>query len=355
MKRLLSLVLVVVLLAGMGMVNASAETDEQTNARIAVAKTAMEEALAAFDDFPKPYPNPTGPMRLLSQLAQNRYNSLYDEISNWSNGAYQYAKNNVDDLTDLYEQTAEKWRLALETVKSLGYVDTTQAEVYTANRIAECVRYLLNQDWLRAGNVQKGTLIPTGYMQWEVYSRVPYDDCELVILFQSGQLEAKVQEAKEKVLEIMATFLTEQGMQDVLDCDMYCSKWVMFALLLDEAEPESKLHLVEQIVNGSSLPELTESQKKALDALNAEISILAKYFISGKPESFRFMADYCRILLWYSSEAAKIIGIDLTPYIGVITKPVIPKETKSFSQFWSSFLQWVLKYLFFGWLWMRWT
>ena len=84
---------------------------------------------------------------------------------------------------------------------------------------------------------------------------------------------------------------------------------------------------------------------------------------SGALSNYRLYSLQDQCVLWVCIEIGNILGLNLRPIIGEFTLPELPVPPEPpdpptppshFWDAWPPFLQWILKYLLFGWLWMQW-
>lgn len=251
------------------------------------------------------------------------------------------------------------------------------------NRLMNLIIY----DWFSPNDFQLGksvsylhSQINQIYLQTEVINMV---DGNLVIdrdaLFtkvQAGTLDTVIGVARAEIMALLQRDLTTQAYQDVAAYlavqDGMLALDDLYQLYRDD-ESAGLYHTFCVVIDRLDSPE------SAMNPLPAKISVVQWYAIQIKWNQMiemynavwnsdtlnsRYKSDSLRgqCLLWVCIEIGDIIGLDLRPILGDFSLPELPAPPdpptppapSHFWDTWPPFLQWILKYLLFGWLWMQW-
>ena len=362
--------------------------DEQ-EMRKATAYVAMNAAKDAYKLFYDPFiliPRPSFeayPLRFLSIAANDLYFQLRDSINSWYNEAQ---LNLSGPMELLYQQATIKWEQALQQVESAGYVDTTNVERDAARMKGAHAVYYINTAWLRSGDFQPGksatylkTQIDQIYLQTGIFyfdnNMLASDDYALVAKEQAGTLDAEIAMVNAAIMAILQRDLTAQAYQDVAHYfAVMDGSWALSNLHKQCRNDESAgLYYVflvatdyeavkmENAIN--PLPaQITSTQWDAIQKIWNQM-IEAYYTPWNVPYlTYSTASIKDQYILWGCVQIGDVLGLNLRPIIGDFPLPPIPvppdppkPPPSHFWDNWPMFLQWILKYLLFGWLWMRWA
>jgi hypothetical protein len=378
------------------------ETLDEQQMRMASAYVAMCLAKDEYTKFSNPFTFPEGtlsseernalPRRLLSTQAMNSYYPLRQSTESWYDGARQFAKTTEERIA-LYEQAKQKWEQALQQIKNLGYVDTTQIEIESAREKTEFLLGLADLPW-QSGDIRKGYTVDSMKAQLENTMNVYLhfnDTYSIVTAARSGELVDRLTKARAAVIALAKEQLTGEAFKVFQEYLAVCDKSNVLMNLYQGAETEEKIRLLFQIMASQTndmLPrnypsylhiefdelDLTPAQKAAIEQVWASWRELFTYY-KVDFESVQGRTTLGNCFLWLYQELGKTIGVDLVPIIDVIEKPVIPNapttdppsnpdqsnaaDTKEHFKLWGketkwekSPLTWFLLIVCFGWLWM---
>jgi len=219
------------------------------------------------------------------------------------------------------------------------------------------------------------------YLQTEVINMVDgnliVDRDALFAKVQAGTLDTVISMARAEIMALLQRDLTAQAFQNVATYlavqDGMLALDDLYQLYRDD-ESAGLYHTFCVVIDRLDSPE------SAINPLPAEISVLQWNAIQIKWNQMietsnavwnsdtlnsRYRLDALRgqCLLWVCIEIGDILGLDLRPILGdfslpessVTPDPDPPTPPSHFWDAWPPFLQWILKHLLFGWLWMQWV
>ena len=184
------------------------------------------------------------------------------------------------------------------------------------------------------------------------------DDYALMVKAQAGTLDAAINTALAEITALLQTELTAKAFQDfqffyTMWEKVYICEGFSYSFDGSNAFPGIFNYPATNFVNSLPEPEMLAFVEK----FNEYLAMIA--YAQTLPQGYYREAYQYHAELWVCGIIALLYDVDLIPYIGVISKPVIPStsdDPPDPSHFWDSwppFLQWILRYLLFGWIWMK--